>query len=166
MAGGKDRDLNPGDPYRDAMQELIAARFSAVWTALPVAAAGVDPEGVHDVRVASRRLRAAMDVAADSFPEPWYRGLHRAVKDITSELGEVRDRDVMLEFLSAERDKAPAQERVGINRLIARVDAERAIAREEMLTFLNELDSAGVANESIRRFGASAAPKGDDAAGS
>src|SRR5215203_2057065 len=166
MAGGKDRDLDPDDSFRDAMQDLIAARFSAVWTALPVAAAGVDPEGVHDVRVASRRLRAAMDVAADSFPEPWYRELHRAAKDITSELGEVRDRDVLLDFLSAERDKAPAQERVGIDRLMARVDAERTTAREHMLRFLNELDSAGVADESIRRFGKSAAPKGDDAAGS
>src|SRR5215218_1318565 len=138
MAGRNDRDLDPDDPFRDAMQELIAARFSAVWTALPVAAAGNDPEGVHDVRVASRRLRAAMDVAADSFPEPWYRGLHRSAKNITSELGEVRDRDVLLDFLSAERKKAPAQERVGIDRLIARVDAERATARDHMLTFLNK----------------------------
>ena len=36
--------------------------------AVPVAIEGVDPEGVHDVRVASRRLRAAMDVAASAFP--------------------------------------------------------------------------------------------------
>jgi hypothetical protein len=68
--------------------------------------------------------------------------------------------------LSAERKKAPAQERVGIDRLIARVDAERATARDHMLTFLNKLDSAGVADESIRRFGQSAAPKSDDTAGS
>lgn len=159
MARVKERDLDPATSFRDAMRDLIAARFSAVWTALPVAIEGVDPEGVHDVRVASRRLRAAMDVAADSFPEAWYRQLHRAAKAITSELGDVRDRDVLLEFLRHERERAPAQELAGIDRLIARIETERTTAREQMLAFLNDLASAGVADESIRRFGSDAAPK-------
>ena len=42
------------------MRDLIATRWAAVFDALPAAIAGVDPEGVHDVRVASRRLRAAI----------------------------------------------------------------------------------------------------------
>lgn len=159
MARTKPGDLDADDRFRVAMRDLIATRFSAVWTALPVAAEGVDPVGVHDVRVASRRLRAAMDVAVDSFPEPWYRDLHRTVKSITSELGAVRDRDVLLEFLTAERERAPAQERAGIDRLIARVENERVHARARMLAFLHELESDGAAGESIRRFGKDAAPK-------
>src|SRR3989337_187719 len=110
-------DLDPDGPFRDGMRELITTRFAAVWKAVPVAIAGVDPEGVHGFRVASRRLRAAMDVAADSFPEEWYRELHAIAKAITSELGEVRDRDVMLAFLTAEREGVSPNERVGIDRL-------------------------------------------------
>jgi CHAD domain-containing protein len=148
------------------MRELIAARFSAVWTALPVAIEGVDREGVHDVRVASRRLRAAMDVAADSFPDPWYARLHRSAKEITAELGEVRDRDVLLEFLGEERNRVPANEKVGLDRLIGRIEREREVARIHMLSFLAELENDGVIAESIRRFGKDAEPEQPQEAGS
>lgn len=153
MAKTSEGDLDPNGSYRDAMKALIGTRFGAVWKAVPVAVEGVDPEGVHDVRVASRRLRAAMDVAAGCFPDTWYRPLHRVAKSITTELGEVRDRDVLIEFLVEERNHATPNERAGIDRLIARVTRERDAAREHMLRFLDNLESAGVAKETERRFG-------------
>lgn len=151
-------DLDPRQDYRSAMRTLIAARWGAVWRAVPVARAGEDPEGVHDVRVASRRLRAAMDVAVDAFPAAWYRPLHRVAKEITGALGEVRDRDVLLAFLEDERAGAPSVERAGIDRLVARVTRERDAARAEMVAFLAGLDERGVAAEAARRFGPAAAP--------
>ncbi len=144
--------------YRDAMMALIAERWGEVWKAVPVALAGEDPEGVHDVRVASRRLRAAMDVAVECFPSSWYRPLHRAAKDITSALGEVRDRDVLIIALSGERDQAPAAERPGLNRLIDRVERERVVARVAMESFLNDLLKSAIPREAVARFGAAANP--------
>ena len=134
------------------MRGLIGERWEAVWNAVPRAAEGTDIEGVHDVRVASRRLRAAMDVAAPAFPAAWYKPLHSLAKEITSELGAVRDRDVMLEYLTAQRDAAPPNERPGIDRLIGRIDRERAAARAEMETFLQGLADRGVREETRRRF--------------
>ncbi|MER3486331.1 MAG: hypothetical protein C4345_10505 [Chloroflexota bacterium] len=67
MAARSDQSYDPTLPYRGVMRDLIAARWGAVWRAVPVAIEGTDPEGVHDVRVASRRLRAAMDVSR-AFP--------------------------------------------------------------------------------------------------
>jgi CHAD domain-containing protein len=134
------------------MRTLIGARWEEVWKAVPRAAEGTDIEGVHDVRVASRRLRAAMDVAAPAFPPSWYKPLHTLAKDITSELGEVRDRDVMLEYLTGERDAAPPNERPGIDRLIGRIERERVAARAEMERFLQELAERGLREETRRRF--------------
>ncbi len=134
------------------MRSLIGARWEDVWKAVPRAVEGTDIEGVHDVRVASRRLRAAMDVAAPAFPKSWYKPLHTVAKEITSELGEVRDRDVMLEHLRAEREAAPLNERPGIDRLIARIDRERVAARTEMESFLQELDKRSLRDETRRRF--------------
>ena len=142
-----------GPTYRDEMRQLIAGRFEAVWRAAPRAIDGTDPEGVHDVRVASRRLRAAMDVADGCFPERWYRPLHRVAKAITSSLGEVRDREVLLEFLTAERAAAPASDGPGIERLIERVEREHSAARRSMRAFLEGLEQQGVRAESERRFG-------------
>lgn len=134
------------------MRALIGARWEEVWKAVPRAAEGSDPEGVHDVRVASRRLRAAMDVAAPAFPASWYKPLHQLAKQITSELGAVRDRDVMIEHLIAEREQAAPNERPGIDRLIARVERERTAAREEMEAFLEHLEKTDARAETRRRF--------------
>jgi exopolyphosphatase/pppGpp-phosphohydrolase len=142
-----------GHDFRETMSLLIAQRWEAVWKAVPVALEGTDIEGVHDVRVASRRLRAAMDIAAPAFPRGWYRPLLRTAKEITSALGEVRDRDVLLEALHAERETAPLPERPGIDRLIARVDGERKIARADLETYLQALLNGPIRHEVERRFG-------------
>ncbi len=164
--GAAEVALDPNQDYRSAMQALIAERWGAVWAAVPVAVAGEDPEGVHDVRVASRRLRAAMDVSTEAFPAVWYRPLHRTAKAITGALGEVRDRDVLIEALEAERATAPTVERPGIDRLIARVSRERDAARVEMVAFLAGLEARGVPAEAARRFGPAAAmPAAAPAAG-
>jgi hypothetical protein len=112
-AGGKQQGgrreghgTEPSGEFVDAMRTLIGERWAAVWKTIPVALAGEDIEGVHDVRVASRRLRAAMDVAVECFPAGWYRPLHKSAKEITGALGEVRDRDVLLVALQEQRTAA------------------------------------------------------------
>lgn len=159
-SGGKQlsRKSDPDLAYRAAMKSLIAERWAEVWRTVPVALAGEDIEGVHDVRVASRRLRAAMDVAVECFPASWYRPLHRAAKEITTALGEVRDRDVLLLALTAERDEAPAAERPGITRLVDRIERERLAARAEMEAFLRRVLSSDVPNDVVTRFGSAAGP--------
>jgi CHAD domain-containing protein len=147
-----DLNLDPNQDYRSAMRALIGARWAELWEAVPVALEGTDPEGVHKVRVASRRLRAAMDVATESFPKPWYRTLHKTAKQITGALGDVRDRDVQLEALGKLRARAKAAERPGIDHLIATIEAERTVARAEMTTFLTKLDKRGMRKETRRRF--------------
>ncbi|MGE3798342.1 MAG: CHAD domain-containing protein, partial [Thermomicrobiales bacterium] len=97
MTGKRSRETAAGTPFREAMASLIYDRWQIVWKELPVVIEGSDPEGVHDMRVASRRLRAAMDVSVDAFPSGWYRALHKKAKAITSELGLVRDCDVQIE---------------------------------------------------------------------
>jgi CHAD domain-containing protein len=84
--------------------------------------------------------------------------LHRAAKEITSALGEVRDRDVLLEALGAERAQAPATERPGLDRLIERIERERIAARLEMESFLASLLGSDLPDAVVERFGESARP--------
>lgn len=155
--GKNEKTLPAAEPeFRDAMRNLIGRRWGALWEAVPVAIEGTDIEGVHDVRVASRRLRAAMDVSTDAFPNQWFRQLHRVAKEITTALGGVRDRDVLLEELTRKRNLALPGEHPGFDRLIARQQAEREDARKTMLAFLQGLEHDDVAEESIKRFGEAA----------
>ena len=152
MARDKDPILQPDQDFGPAMLSLIGPRWERVWSDLDRLRHGDDPDAVHDIRVASRRLRAAMDVAAPCFPAEWYAPLHRTARDITSALGDVRDRDVILEALTAERKQSPPEDHPALDALIARVKAERTLARRAMREFLAVLESSRVQAETRKRF--------------
>lgn len=142
------------DDFQTAMGQLIGARWREIWKALPAVIMSDDPEAVHAVRVSSRRLRAVMDASTDAFPYKWYRPLHKTAKSITSALGDVRDRDVLLESLRAERADVATDpaEWPAIDHLIARFERERTDTRKTMHSFLADLNDRGMKKESRRRF--------------
>jgi CHAD domain-containing protein len=73
------------------------------WQALVRESEGVstgdDPEHVHRMRVASRRLRAALPVFKPCFPRKKFRKWQKEIKAITTLLGEARDLDVQIAFV-------------------------------------------------------------------
>lgn len=144
------RTLDPDDArrLRAIMRPIIAARSAALWKAEPAARAFDDPEGVHDMRVASRRLRAALDASRDLYPAPWFARLRDTVKTLTRALGDVRDADVMLAVLGEKHASVP-----GVDRLMTRVTQDRDAARVRLLALLDELAGRGVREKALRRFG-------------
>ena len=58
-----------------------------------------DIEPLHDMRVATRRLRAAMEMFRPCFPRKRYRRAMKPLKALADALGERRDRDVAIGFL-------------------------------------------------------------------
>ena len=65
-------------------------------------------EAVHDARVATRRIRAALDVLARHRPEPHLDEAAEIVRRIARALGRVRDIDVSLELLADLERRVPA----------------------------------------------------------
>jgi len=59
-----------------------------------------DSEYIHRMRVASRRLRAALPLFRPCFPEKQYKRWMQEITNITRALGEARDTDVQITFLS------------------------------------------------------------------
>ncbi len=59
-----------------------------------------DIEHIHRMRVASRRLRAALPLFASCFPEKKYQQWMEEVRTVTRALGEARDIDVQTAFLT------------------------------------------------------------------
>jgi len=99
-------------------------------------------EALHDMRVGSRRLRAALSVFAKIFPRNELRVLEREVADITGALGAVRDYDVLLDGLRAYQATLPEGEAYGIGRLITRQMKARDIERERLEKALKRLKKA------------------------
>jgi len=126
--------------YRIAIGRVIETRFDEMMAFREGTMLGRDPEQLHDMRVGSRRLRAAMDVATECFPRKRYRYYHQAIKQLTDVLGGVRDCDVLRENLIAYRDGRPAAERPAINRMLQDLKVEREAHRAVMLAFFERLD--------------------------
>ena len=95
-----------------------------------------DIESLHDMRVATRRLRAALEVFAPCFPTKLQRKALKRVKALADALGERRDRDVAIEFLTEFAGEAPEADGAAIDAMIERLRREQRQANEELAPFL------------------------------
>jgi CHAD domain-containing protein len=95
-----------------------------------------DIEPLHDMRVATRRLRAALEVFRPCFPRKRYKRALRGVKALADALGERRDRDVSIDFLARFLEEAPAEDRGRLETLLAGLREEQRQANEELAPFL------------------------------
>jgi CHAD domain-containing protein len=89
-------------------------------------------EHLHDMRVATRRLRAALEVFEPCFPRKRFRKALKRVKSLADALGERRDADVGLEFLTGFAAEAPEPDCGSLDRLIAEVREEQRRANEAL----------------------------------
>src|SRR6266508_3377747 len=88
--------LNADDPYAAAAAKIVAVRAREVADHAHDVLDVADIERVHDMRVATRRLRAALEIFEPCFPRQELRAALGRVKEIADALGERRDRDVAI----------------------------------------------------------------------
>src|SRR5262249_1433350 len=88
-------DLSAGTSTRDAFKAIGLACLKQVLDNEPALLAR-DPEGVHQMRVGLRRLRAAMSLFADILQDPQTAALKQELKWLTSELGPARELEVLV----------------------------------------------------------------------
>lgn len=122
---------------------LAAARVVEVRTAeLSEHATGVldteDIERVHDMRVATRRLRAALEVFEPCFSREPFKAALREVKALADALGERRDRDVTIAALTGLVHDLGASDRGGVESLIAELREEQIAANEALAANVTE----------------------------
>jgi len=87
-----------------------------------------DMEPVHEARVASRRMRAALGMFADCFDAKKAGKWLKRVKRLTKGLGAARDLDVQIEFVesfASRLDPKDRRYRPGIQRLLLRLRQQR-----------------------------------------
>ncbi len=105
----------------------------------PGALAADDPEFIHQMRVASRRLRAALRLfaprLAENFAEDWLPGL----RTLMAKLGQARDLDVLAEEIVAPV-QAGMPDDARLAALAAALAARRHSAREAALQHLRSAD--------------------------
>jgi triphosphatase len=98
----------------------------------PGARSGQDPEELHDLRVAGRRLDAILHQFRSSLPESFLR-IRTTLKTILRALGHARDLDVALGELETFSRELAKSDRVSVEPLKQHLVAERGRVRAQML---------------------------------
>nr|MBA3513169.1 CHAD domain-containing protein [Pyrinomonadaceae bacterium] len=96
-----------------------------------------DPEGVHDMRVASRRLRSAIRDFAPHLRKTKIAPSTKLLKEIADKLGVVRDHDVAIIALEKLQKKASSEVSSGLQRIIDDQKTQLDPARKELVQALN-----------------------------
>lgn len=97
---------------------------------------GNDPESVHQARVATRRLRSDLRTFEPFVEERWVNDLGADLRWIGSELGTLRDIEVLRDRLRGHSAKLPPAEAEAARRVVRRLDADREAARFDLLSML------------------------------
>ena len=124
--------LEVDDAYAEVAVRVVAVRAEE----LASHAEGVldlsEIERLHDMRVATRRLRAALEVFEPCFPRKRFRAALSEVKALADALGRRRDRDVAIVALRRFERAAGAAEAPGVRSLTESVRAEQVLANEAL----------------------------------
>lgn len=161
--------LFPDTPLREAARRVLRRAHRQLREAEPEARCGEDPEGVHRMRVASRRMRAALRLFESALPARALAVQRRHLERLTSMLGAVRDLDVMglaLPRVASELPSGLGAELEPLHQLVASL---RARARGRLVAWLasaarlraEERFEAFLAPVSTPSRGAAAQPLGE-----
>ena len=124
------------EPYATAAAKIVAVRAREVADHSHGVLDVSNIERVHNMRVATRRLRAALEVFEPCFPRNEFKSALAEVKAIADALGERRDQDVTIAALEDFAEGMRAPDRPGVSSLIEKLRAEQTEANAELEPFV------------------------------
>ena len=134
------KGVAPNKTLEVCARQIVVGYFREMMSHKTGASDGTDIEFVHDMRVASRRLRAAMDNFAECFEKESFKKYYKQIKTITRTMGSVRDLDVLIVRFQKELSALTETEQRDIQGLIEHLQQKREEARKPMLVLFTELD--------------------------
>ena len=147
------KDIAPEKSLEECARRIITTRLHEMMSFKEGAIDGRDIEYVHDMRVASRRLRAAMRNFADCFtPKKEFRRHLKQVERITNTLGGVRDLDVLIDRFQKDVLTVPEDAQIGVQNLIRHLQKEREARRVPMFTMFEALDRSNFEQKFLKFF--------------
>jgi CHAD domain-containing protein len=121
------RGLHADMPFAEAAARTVEVRAGELLALREGVLDTSDVDRVHDMRVASRRLRAVLELYRPCFPKALLEPALRDVKALADGLGARRDPDVQLEALDRLAGALDPADRAGVELLAGRVREEQAV---------------------------------------
>jgi CHAD domain-containing protein len=139
VAKAAEIEVSPWEPYAAAAARIVRVRAEELFDQADGVLDTEDIERVHDMRVATRRLRAVLEIFEPCFPPGGYKGALRDVKALADALGERRDPDVHIAALEAVEDAVRAADRAGVHELVERQRARQTQGNTTLAAALDNM---------------------------
>jgi len=129
----------PDAPVMDHVKWALARHVRWLLAHDPGTRLGKEPESLHQMRVATRQLRAVLRASRSLLVPEWADSLRDELRWLGQRLGPARDLDVQLAYFREESAALDAQDRRPLTPFLAHLEAQRHTVQEVLL---NELKSA------------------------
>lgn len=156
--GDAARKLRPDDTLAVATRKILRRHFQKLLSYEAQVRAGNDAEDVHQMRVATRRLRATLQVLGPAVAPKQAQVFRRRLRAVAGALGDVRDRDVFLEHVHDYSSTLNDERRTGLAPLIEALEHDQRAARKRLLKRFDGRRYARFKQECARFLTASDAP--------
>ena len=136
--------VSADNSYKLIACHYISEQLNKLCKELNGAKQAKDVEHVHQSRVASRRIRAALGIFENCFPGKKIKKWQNEIKKLTKGFGPARDADVQIEYLRQVLSKLGDQQKnlvPGINRLLLRTLQHRQKVQTGVIKTIDELES-------------------------
>ncbi len=138
-------EVDPFEPYAHAGARIVRARAQEVFEHAEGVLDTSDIERVHAMRVATRRLRAVLEVFAPCFDPAAFKPVLRDVKALADALGERRDPDVHIAAMEAFAAAIKPAQRAGVKTFTARLGERQAAGNRVLAAALEEAERSDLA---------------------
>src|SRR3954468_18055375 len=128
------------DPFRVAAAKVVSVRSDELFEHSGDVLDTSDIERVHDMRVATRRLRAVLEIFAPCFERTLHRAVLHDVESLADALGERRDPDVHIDALDRFSAAVAEADRPGIDSLVGRLREDQTAGNAAVPRALADMD--------------------------
>jgi len=133
----KSTGIKADDSMAEAGRKIFRFHFARMIAHEEGTRKGDDIEELHDMRVSTRRMRAAFEVFSPYFRPKVVKAHLKGLRATGRALGRVRDLDVFMEKAQHYLESLPETDRYGLDPLLNAWEEERASDRDLMLAHLD-----------------------------
>jgi len=125
------------EPMAEAVRKILHSQFQVMVDSEAGSRKGKNIDAVHDMRVATRRMRAAFRLFGSYFRPAAIGGFQKDLRKIGRALGAVRDLDVFNREAQTYLETLSEDRKDGLDPLFGQWESERRQARKALIAFLD-----------------------------
>ena len=130
--------VQPDDTMAEAGRKVLLDQLVKMLHYEDGSRSGEDIEDLHDMRVATRRIRSTLRLLEDYYKPKTMRLYRRHLRKVARALGNVRDLDVLIANMKQFAASLDEQHQTDIQGVIDRLNEQRALARHDLIRVLDK----------------------------